>query len=406
MIKDYLRFSFNGIKNRKLRSWLTMIGIFIGITAVVSLISISQGLQDSIKYQFEKMGTDKLIITAGGGDMMMMGAMMSENKLTDKDVKALKKIKEIDLVAGMISKAVGVEFKGEIKYAFIGGIPVDETKDIIKDMQQFEIKEGRDLKKGDDHNIVIGYGISNGDLFEEEVKLRDKLVISGKEFKVVGILEKIGSKSDDNSIVMTIDSARSIFDNPDELTTIIVRTKKGIKPGDIVEDVEKQLRKSRGEKEGEETFSVTTFEQILKRLNVVLDIVKAVLIAIASISLLVGGVGIMNTMYTSVLERTREIGIMKAIGARNSDILQIFLIEAGIYGLIGGAVGAFFGLAISKSAEIIASYYLGTGMFYASMSWWLIIGALAFSFFVGVISGVAPAKQASSLKPVDALRYE
>jgi len=130
------------------------------------------------------------------------------------------------------------------------------------------------------------------------------------------------------------------------------------------------------------------------------------MLLISSISLLVGGVGIMNTMYTSVLERTREIGIMKAIGARNSDILQIFLIEAGIYGLIGGAVGAFFGLAISKSAEIIASYYLGTGMFYASMSWWLIIGALAFSFFVGVISGVAPAKHASSLKPVDALRYE
>jgi len=407
MIKDYLKFSFNGIKNRKLRSWLTMIGIFIGITAVVSLISISQGLQDSIKYQFEKMGTDKIIIYPGGSSEMR-GAFMSgfsESKLTEDDVKTIKRVKEIDLVAGMIAKSTNVEFKGQKKFTFVSGIPVDETKEIIEDIQQYEIVKGRDLEKGDDNKVVIGYMVANGDIFDKKVDVRDKLIINEKSYRVIGTLKKIGSAQGDTSVIVTLDAAKKIFGD-DDYAAIIAKVKKGVIPGDVVDDVKKELRKSRDEKEGKETFSVQTFEQLLESFNVILNVVQVVLIAIASISLLVGGVGIMNTMYTSVLERTREIGIMKAIGAKNSDILQIFLIEAGIYGLIGGAIGVLFGIGISKAAEAAASYALGSEMFAASIPWWLIFGALAFSTFIGIISGVAPAKQASSLKPVDALRYE
>ena len=123
------------------------------------------------------------------------------------------------------------------------------------------------------------------------------------------------------------------------------------------------------------------------------------------IAIIVGGIGIMNTMYTSVLQRTRDIGIMKAIGAKNSDILLIFLIESGILGLVGGAIGILIGVALSKLVEF-ASFQSGITLFQAYFPWYLIAGALAFSFIVGVLSGILPARQASKLKPVDALRYE
>ncbi|MBI2047205.1 FtsX-like permease family protein [Candidatus Pacearchaeota archaeon] len=135
-------------------------------------------------------------------------------------------------------------------------------------------------------------------------------------------------------------------------------------------------------------------------------IVNAVLVGIAAISLLVGGVGIMNTMYTAVLERTREIGTLKAIGAKNSDVLLLFLFESGMLGLVGGAIGIVLGFGISKAAEYIAAAALGTGLLKASFSLALVAGALFFSFAIGALSGVMPAIQASRLKPVDALRWE
>ncbi len=403
MIKDYSRFAINGIKNRKLRSWLTMIGIFIGITAVVSLISVSQGLQDSITAQFEMMGTDKIMIMPGGGEFFLAG--YAESKLTDDDVRAIERVREIETAGGMLSKGTYIEFKGDRKYTFVSGIPTDDSMKIIEEMQQFEIERGRNLRQGDNSRIIIGHSVANGDVFDREVRLRDRIIINERSYTVVGIMKRIGNPPDDRSVIVTMDAAREIFDD-DDLSVIIAKVRSGVEPNDVIDDLKRELRRSRGEREGEETFSVQTFDQLLERMNTVLGIVQAVLISIASISLVVGGVGIMNTMYTSVLERTKEIGIMKAIGAKNSDIMQIFLIEAGIYGLIGGAVGVLVGLGIAKGAEIAAAQVLGEGLLVAAFPLWLIFGALSFSFFIGIISGVAPARQASSLRPVDALRYE
>ncbi|MEK6820731.1 MAG: FtsX-like permease family protein, partial [Nanoarchaeota archaeon] len=165
-------------------------------------------------------------------------------------------------------------------------------------------------------------------------------------------------------------------------------------------------RKERGEKEGQETFSVQTSSQLLESFNSIFAVVQAVFVGIAAISLIVGGIGIMNTMYTAVLERTKEIGTMKAVGAKNSDILLIFLFESGLLGLVGGAIGIGLGIGIGKAVEIIAQQQLGTPFLRASFSLTLILGALLFSFVVGSVSGVLPALQASRLKPADALRYE
>ena len=170
--------------------------------------------------------------------------------------------------------------------------------------------------------------------------------------------------------------------------------------------IEEKLRKYKGQKEGEEDFYVQTFEEIMAMFGSVINILNGILVLIALISLFVASVNITNTMYTAVLERTKEIGIMKSVGAKNSDILTLFLIESGLLGLVGGLIGVGVGAGIGKSVEYIALTQLGTPFLQASISLELVLGALLFSFVVGSFSGVLPAIQASRMRPVEALRHE
>lgn len=402
MLGEYFFLAFRNLRKRKLRSWLTMIGIFIGIAAVVALISVTLGLQKSIQEQFETMGANKLIIMPGGG---MMGVTSAE-KLTPEDLDAIRKTKGVDLAAEMIFSTTLVKFEDKAKQTFVIGLPTDETAKIMEDMGGFKVEKGRGLKDGDREKVVIGYLVAkeNG-LFENEVSLRDKLIIEEREFKVIGIMKQLGNPSDDSQIYVPLDTAKEILGKEDEIDTIYVQVKSGFAPDEVGENIKEELRDLRNEKEGEETFSVQTFEQLMETFGNILSIIQVVLVGIAAISLLVGGIGIMNTMYMSVIERTREIGIMKAIGARNIDIMTLFLFESGLLGIAGGAIGIAIGIGIGKAVEIIAMSF-ALGMLKASFPWYLILGALAFSFIVGVISGVLPAVRASKLKPVDALRYE
>ena len=219
-------------------------------------------------------------------------------------------------------------------------------------------------------------------------------------------MEKTGDPGNDAAVYIPKDVFREIFNTPNEESTIMVNIAKGFDPEEVAKDIERKLRKFRDEKEGEETFSVQTSEQLLESFSNIFGIVQAVLVGIAAISLLVGGIGIMNTMYTAVLERTKEIGTMKAVGARNSDILLIFLFESGLLGLVGGGIGIMIGVGLGKSAEYIATMALGTDLLQAYFPWYLILGALMFSFCIGALSGIFPAMQAAKLKPADALRYE
>ncbi len=205
---------------------------------------------------------------------------------------------------------------------------------------------------------------------------------------------------------MPKDTLKEILNVQDEESQILVKASIDSNVTNLADTIKRKLTSYRGEKEGQETFSVSTSEQILNSFKDIFGIVQAVLVGIAAISLFVGGIGIANTMYTSVLERTKEIGTMKAVGAKNSDILILFLIESGLLGLMGGIIGIGIGLGLSKTAEYIAATQLGTDLLQASIDPVLIIGALTFSFLIGAISGVFPAMQASKLKPVDALRYE
>ncbi len=403
MIKDYFRLAYRSARHRKIRSWLTMIGIFIGIAAVVSLISLSEGLKVAIEDQFVGLGTDKIIVQAAGGGFGPPGTGVPV-RLTKEDEKVIEKTRGIERAVGRLIRTVEVRRDKEIRYAFAVTVTEDpEELDLIISANDYQIDQGKFLDKEDAAEIVIGSGYA-ADLFDEPLELRDKVLLEGKEFKIVGILKKSGNPQKDSSIVIPDQSLRNILGLGDEFDIIPAQVQAGLSVDTVSEDVKKELRKSRDVDEGKEDFTVQTPQQVIGTLNSILAIVQGVLVGIAAISLLVGGIGIMNTMYTAVLERTKEIGIMKAIGAENKTILLLFLIESGFLGFFGGLIGVTLGASFSKAVELIAFQIFESPLIKASFPPVLLIGALLFAFVVGAVSGAFPAKQAAKLKPVDALR--
>ena len=403
MIKDYFRLAYRSAKTRKLRSWLTMLGIFIGIAAVVALISLSQGLQNAIAEQFMSLGSDKIVIQGPSSGFGPPGTGV-EVPLTKDDRDVIEKVNGVEIAVGRLIRSVRLEFNDEIKYSYAASMPEDGDEiDLAVEANNYNIGIGRLLKKGDKYKVMIGHDYAE-DAFDKPLQLRDTVIIENNEFKVVGILKKSGNPQQDSTLVIPEDAFREIIGVEEAFDLIPAQVSAGEDISIITERVKKALRKHRNVDEGKEDFTVETPENILATLNAVLLVVQGVLVGIAAISLVVGGVGIMNTMYTAVLERTREIGIMKATGARNRQILFLFLVESGMLGMFGGIIGVSLGFAISKTVEYIAFKIYESYLIQASFSPWLLGGALLFAFFVGALSGVFPAKQAAGLQPVDALR--
>lgn len=404
-MKDYFSLAFNNLTRRKLRSWLTMIGIFIGIAAVVALISLGQGLQDYISGEFEKLGSDKLIIQPKGA-FGPPGSVTSESlMLTIKDAEFIQDIRGIEWVASYLMKSSQVRYKEEISVEYTTGIEPDDLEFYVE-IGSIEILEGRIFKEGEKNKLVVGYDHAYGDKWSKKLGIGSNIEIEGTEFKIVGIMDKIGNSADDGALYVPKNSLREVLNNEKEESYMIAKVASGFDPVEVAKTVERKLRQFRDEKEDQETFSVQTSDQLLDTFQGIFAVVQAVLVGIAAISLFVGGIGITNTMYTSVLERTKEIGTMKAVGARNRDIRYLFLIESGLLGLVGGAIGVLIGVGMGLGTEYIATMALGTPLLQASFPWYLIVGALIFSFGIGALSGIFPAMQAAKLKPATALRYE
>ncbi|MFH0860147.1 MAG: ABC transporter permease [Candidatus Altiarchaeota archaeon] len=408
MFYDYLKLGIGNITHRKLRSWLTMIGIFVGIMTVVALISLGQGLQNSIDREFEKVGGDRIMVTPGGGGLgMTSNPGMSDftaAKLRESDLDVIRNVRGVDQAIGILVQSGQVKLRRETKYAQVYGIDTDvETLGFLKQFDYFIVDQGRYFRDSDRYKAIVG--VDTGDsLFDRDLNVGDKIWIEDIEFDIVGINKKAGNPAHDQKIVIPLETAKEVFGKTDEFAMISVKTAKGFEPANVAEEIKKKLRRHRDVKEDEEDFSVETAEAAIEAFKTVLNIVQSFLVGIAAISLIVGGIGIMTTMYTSVTERTKQIGIMKAIGARNSDIMRIFLIESGLLGMVGGIIGVVFGLMLSKGVEQLAHYY-DIELFTAWISWELIVGALTFSFIIGCVSGVFPARKAARMNPVDALRF-
>ncbi len=403
MYFDLINYSLKNLLRRKTRSLLTVVSILIGIMVIFALVSFGQGISKYVDDMFQKMGTDKLIVQPTGFAPPGSGSVTFDKD----DIDFIKKIKGVDKIAGimMINGEIKTKNDKKPKYPYIMGLATesDEIK-LFEEIMTFKIENGRILKKGDKLNVVLGYNYQiPNKIFKKSLILGDKIIINGIEMEIVGFYEQVGNPDDDANFYLTRDGFKEIFNKEDKYNLIFIKAEEN--PTQLADKIQEKLRKRRNQKEGHEDFHVQTFEQLMETFGAIILVLNGVLFIIASISLIVAAVNIINTMYTSVLERTKEIGIMKAIGSRNSEIFFVFVIESGFLGLIGGSLGILCGYVIAKIGGLIAKYY-GLSMLTPYFPWWLSVGCLAFAFLVGAGSGLLPAIQASKQKPVDALRYE
>lgn len=403
MIEDYFRLALANINNRRTRNLLTVIGIFIGILAIVTLLSLGQSLQNSITTQFERLGANKITITPASA--YSVGVSGQLNPLTTTDEQTVRNTPGVMDAAGYLDEFAQATFSHQTKNVVVIGYPLDSNRRLFEDLGGYSMRDGRKLEQGDGPKVVLGSYIADS-LYERKVLVGQHVTLNGTSFQVVGIFEPTGSREDDSAVYMPIATMRTQFGVNDQDSGILAETLPGQDPATVAAAITKRMADQRGEKTGDETFTVSTSQQLEDSFNQIFEIVQAIIIGLASISLVVGGIGIMNTMYTSVLERTKEIGIMKAVGARNSDILALFLVESGMLGLVGGGLGVGAGFLVSKAIEGVARAALGANLFTAYFPPELAAGALLFSFGIGALSGALPAYNASKLKPIEALRYE
>ena len=407
MIEEYFKIAFRSINQRRIRSLLTVLGIFLGIVTIFVLLSLSLGLREYVNEQFENLGSDKFFIQPKGqtgGPGSTGGAV----ELTTEDLEVVRDVNGVDLATYFNIGNTKIEFRDQTRYYLTIGIPTENPReiDIIFEASGIEIEEGRMIRDNDNKKVLVGYNYKYRNLFDKPVKPGNTIKLNDIEFEVIGVLEAIGNPSDDQQVYIKIDDFRELFDSGEKVDFIWAQVKKGENLTEIAEEAERDLMRHRDVDEKTLDFTIQTPEELLEIFGAVLNGITGFLVIIGLISAIVGGIGIANTMYTSVLERQKEIGTMKAIGAKNSDILWIFVIEAGILGLVGGVFGVFFGIIMAKSIEYIITFYVGLNLLRASLNPLLIIGCIAFGFIIGSISGLIPSYQASKLKPVDTLRYE
>jgi putative ABC transport system permease protein len=408
---DVFRLSLSHVRKSKIRSWLTIIGIVIGVAAIVAIISIGQGLQESVQARLGSLGADLITVTPGfsraqGFEGGRGGGGGAGINLTDRDVNAIKQVPGVLYVNGMVSGGSNMILGTEKTSVSISGVDTAVWRSMITT----QLESGRYLQPGDSNDIVIGYSLAHT-VFLQPITLNRPVTIGGKTFKVVGILTQSGGfGGGDSTVYMPADYARGVITenvSRNQFTSITVKVTDVSLANQVTSGITQKLMTSRHVNTRTQDFTVTAFASIQQQITSVTQTISLFLAAIAAVSLLVGAVGIANTMFMSVMERTRQIGLLKALGATDNEVMKLFLMESGLFGLVGGVIGIIFGILASVIISSIGLRLIGPGGAVTTVvSPWLIIFALIFSVFVGVISGVMPARTAAKMNPVDALRFE
>jgi putative ABC transport system permease protein len=432
---DILKLSLNGLTHRGLRSWLTILGIIVGVAAVIAMLSIGAGMSQSMNSQLSNFGADVLTVSAGqtrafgpeggftnrfqpgegGGPTGSTGQTTTTTTetptLTDTDILAISTTSGVESVSGIISGRATVQYLAQTVTVSVEG--VDPTA--WNTMTTSKLASGRFLEAGETTGVLVGNSVANG-MFDYNLTVDTQIRIGSKTFTIVGILEESGTGSfggADRTIYMTLQAAREIVTTigSNEYSSIQVKISDTNAINQIIENVKQTLYTSRMVTSDTADFTVTSPTSMLETIQSTMQTLTFFLTGIAAISLLVGAIGIANTMFMSVMERTRLIGILKSIGTRNSEIMKLFLAESGIIGLMGGLLGIFLGFIVVGIISSIGFNIMGMGRLGANTSVaivtpQLIVFALLFSTVIGIVSGLIPARKAANLQVVEAMRSE
>ncbi len=398
--------ALRGLRANLLRSLLATLGVIIGVGAVISAMSILEGTQRDLQERFESLGSETLMVypttaRSGGRSMGMVQTMSVEDAEALADPRRCPSIKS---AAPEVSGVASAKKLGRNTEVTVLG-----TNHAYAEMFNYKVESGRFITADDVASeqkvVVLGYKVAH-ELFGNAPALNSTLKIRGVPLRVVGVMEKkgnIGFRSVDLQVIVPVTTAMNRMFGIKNITAISVRADGPEKVDDATSEIKRELRR-RHEiriREGlKDDFQILTQEEFRKQFSDVTKIMGLVLYSIAGISLVVGGIGIMNIMLVSVTERTREIGVRIAVGAQRWDILKQFLIEAGTISILGGALGVGMGYAMTdlleKVTQVVETY----------TSPMVVVYALSMAIITGVLSGLYPAYKASRLDPVEALRYE
>ncbi len=413
MIWQNIKNALISIKSAKLRSFLTMLGVIIGVFAVIVMVAIGDGVKAQVGGQISSLGANTLTVTSGqlgsngstakngqqqrGGSGVNLGSGFGSSTLTEKDVETIKNTSNVVEVAtfGILSAAVS---RGALTSNTAFVVSTDPNYFSIRDIQ---LESGRLLTEEDNNNkayvAVIGADTKQN-VFGDEDAIGETIVLRGKEFTVIGVTKKVdaglsfGASSDD--IVYIPTNTATAITGKQEIFRILVEVNESSNIESVQKDLQESIKQNHA---GTEDFSVLTQEDLLSTFNSILDILTTFVVAIAAISLLVGGIGIMNIMLVTVTERTREIGIRKAMGATFGNIMGQFMTEAIIISLMGGLLGLglsyLAGFAVEKLAGITPVFSVKA-----------LVAALGISLFIGIVFGTAPAIKAARKRPIQALK--
>jgi putative ABC transport system permease protein len=482
---NLLRLALKNIRSRRTRSWLTILGVLVGVTAVVALLSIGSGVQEAVLQQFEDIGYDIILITSMGGGMgergaeggFMTGAAMGEgfgaqdnatrnttsgtvgtfspenlgSDSTDEpaeemtfpfsgmDQRAATASLDTELLLTQVPQlleagTLGTQIQPVVAGTTSGFLRVSTPSlDFLEAFPSvlggFEIADGTSFTSTSENQVIVG--ARSAELLD--IHVGDEITIDELPFTVVGILTDSGEVSEtsesedsvltgqgltqnlgtgstdlvlsgltntDDSLFVLKERADEVFASGTETSVTITR----VAPGESISETMDAINVAIGLQDASGT--PVSIQEVADEIQGTLSLIETVLASIAAVALIVGGVGLMNTMYTAVLERTREIGILKSVGARDGQVMTLFLIDSGLMGLIGGILGLILGSVLSLLGTRLLGPGLGVGSFSPVLGAGLIAGVLVFSFLLGALSGAWPAWRASRLNPVEALAAE
>ena len=404
MLNESIKMALDGMVSNKLRTFLTLLGIIIGVGAVIAMVSLGFGVKESIKDNISKLGSNLLMVSAGG--RTATGARLAAGEgahLTFDDMLAIEK--QVDGIAG-ISASVNSS------YQLVAGNQnwtsrVEGTTPSNFEIQNYELEDGRLFTERDMNSrarvAVIGKTVADN-LFPGDDPVGQIMRIKKAPFQVIGVLKAKGSsgmgQDQDDTVIIPLTTAQNRMMGITHVQRITVQAENENVINDVQAEVEQVLRTRHKIKDGDyDDFTISNMAAIMDTMMATANSITLLLGCIAAISLLVGGIGIMNIMLVSVTERTREIGIRKALGATYNNILLQFLIEAMVIGVVGGFLGVVIGVIASYGISSFAGWN-------TVISWWAIVVAVVFSVGIGLFFGIYPARKAALLDPIDALRYE